>query len=147
MYYRGLLTIKGSLNLFVRSGVIDEVFTTDENEWMTKSFPKSIIDLIGHTSCNTHLRPYSVNQSRDQLFLQHSIWWYDPANKKVSRLWMMTRTVSVLKPIAIDAVNKYDFTLSYFKNASILIKCHLICFLFSSCNFYSKISFLPPFHG
>ena len=24
---------------------------------------------------------------------------------------MMTRTVSVLKPIAIDAVNKYDFTL------------------------------------
>ena len=29
---RELLTIKGSLNLFVRSGVIDGVFTTDGNE-------------------------------------------------------------------------------------------------------------------
>ena len=29
---RGLLAIKGSLNLFVHSGIIDGVFTTDENE-------------------------------------------------------------------------------------------------------------------
>ena len=29
---RGLLTIKGRLNLFVCLGVIDGVFTTDENE-------------------------------------------------------------------------------------------------------------------
>ena len=29
---RRLLTIKGSLNLLVRSGVIDGAFTTDENE-------------------------------------------------------------------------------------------------------------------
>ncbi|XP_074636586.1 uncharacterized protein LOC141894730 [Acropora palmata] len=40
-------------------------------------------------------------------------------------------------------------------NKQLLQKCfyfnkmphNLICFLFSSCNFYSKISFLPPFHG
>ena len=29
---RGLLTVRDSLGLFVRSGIIDEVFTTDENE-------------------------------------------------------------------------------------------------------------------
>ena len=46
MYQRAFDWVKGSLNLFVRSGVIDGVFTTDENELMTKSFPKSFIDLM-----------------------------------------------------------------------------------------------------
>ena len=34
------------LELFVRLGVIDGVFTTDENELKTKSFPKEFMDLI-----------------------------------------------------------------------------------------------------
>ena len=51
---RGPLAIKGSLNLFVHSGVIEGVFTTDENESMTKSFPKSCIaDLIGQGDVQT----------------------------------------------------------------------------------------------
>ena len=78
----------------------------------------ALVDCLD-VSCKTHLRPYSVDQSPDQLFLRHSIWWYHPptykrtekAKKKVSRLWMMTRTVSLLKQIAIDAGKKYDLTL------------------------------------
>ena len=78
----------------------------------------ALVDCLD-TRCKIHLKPYSVNQSPDQLFLRHSIWWYHPptyiqtqkAKKMVSRLRMMPRTVSVLKLIAIDAGNKYDFTL------------------------------------
>ena len=46
MYQRAFDRIKGSLNLFLRSGVIDGVFTFDESELTTKSFSKSFIDLI-----------------------------------------------------------------------------------------------------
>ena len=61
MYQRAFDRVKGSLNLFVRvrSDSIDGVFTTDENELMTKSFSKSFMDFKGQggvlTFCHSSL--------------------------------------------------------------------------------------------
>ena len=37
----------------------------------------ALVDCLD-TSCKTHLRPDSVDQLPDQLFLRPSIWWYHP---------------------------------------------------------------------